>query len=127
MESSKKRAPCPRNRQAANDDDIERLRTLWDEDLSASKIGRRLGVTKNTVMGKAWRLGLPRRKPAETIQQRAEITLPARTECFWPLGEPGDAGFHFCGQPAVACKPYCEPYCRRAYVRLPKSLEHDYL
>lgn len=44
-----------------NDEVIVRLRTLWDEGLSTAEIGRRLGVTKNAVVGKAHRLDLPAR------------------------------------------------------------------
>jgi GcrA cell cycle regulator len=40
---------------------IVRLRALWDEGLSTAEIGRRLGVTKNAVVGKAHRLDLPAR------------------------------------------------------------------
>ena len=44
-----------------NDDTIARLRTLWDEGHSTAEIGRRMGVTKNSVVGKAHRLELPAR------------------------------------------------------------------
>jgi GcrA cell cycle regulator len=40
---------------------IVRLRALWDEGLSTAEIGRRLGVSKNAVVGKAHRLDLPAR------------------------------------------------------------------
>jgi GcrA cell cycle regulator len=40
---------------------ILRLRALWDEGLSTAEIGRRLGVSKNAVVGKAHRLDLPSR------------------------------------------------------------------
>ncbi len=40
---------------------IARLRTLWDEGHSTAEIGRRLGVSKNAVVGKAHRLALPPR------------------------------------------------------------------
>ncbi|MEJ0018080.1 MAG: GcrA family cell cycle regulator [Acetobacteraceae bacterium] len=40
---------------------IVRLRSLWDEGLSTAEIGRRLGVSKNAVVGKAHRLDLPAR------------------------------------------------------------------
>jgi GcrA cell cycle regulator len=40
---------------------IRRLRALWDEGLSTADIGRRLGLTKNAVVGKAHRLDLPAR------------------------------------------------------------------
>ncbi len=43
------------------DEVIIRLRELWDEGHSTAEIGRRLGVTKNAVVGKAHRLDLPAR------------------------------------------------------------------
>lgn len=44
-----------------NDEVISRLRALWDEGHSTAEIGRRLGVTKNAVVGKAHRLDLSAR------------------------------------------------------------------
>ena len=44
-----------------NEDTIARLRLLWDEGHSTAEIGRRMGVTKNSVVGKAHRLELPAR------------------------------------------------------------------
>ena len=44
-----------------NDETIVRLRALWNEGLSTAEIGRRMGVSKNAVVGKAHRLGLPAR------------------------------------------------------------------
>ena len=38
-----------------------RLRNLWHEGLSTAEIGRRLNVSKNSVIGQAHRLDLPRR------------------------------------------------------------------
>ncbi|MBS0560659.1 MAG: GcrA cell cycle regulator [Proteobacteria bacterium] len=40
---------------------IGRLRVLWGEGHSTAEIGRRLGVSKNAVVGKAHRLDLPAR------------------------------------------------------------------
>jgi GcrA cell cycle regulator len=40
---------------------IGRLRVLWSEGHSTAEIGRRLGVSKNAVVGKAHRLDLPAR------------------------------------------------------------------
>jgi GcrA cell cycle regulator len=109
-----------------NDDNTERLRGFWDEGLTASEIGCRLGLTNNAVIGKVWRLALPRRREAQPNSDRPEITFPARDECFWLIGHPHTAGFHFCGQPAVAGKPYCEAHCRRAYVRFTnRPAEHE--
>lgn len=44
-----------------NKEAISRLRTLWTEGHSTAEIGRRLGVSKNAVVGKAHRLDLPAR------------------------------------------------------------------
>jgi GcrA cell cycle regulator len=40
---------------------IERLRALWAEGHSTAEIGRRMGISKNAVVGKAHRLSLPAR------------------------------------------------------------------
>lgn len=40
---------------------VERLRSLWDEGHSTKEIGRRLGITKNSVVGKARRMNFPPR------------------------------------------------------------------
>ena len=42
-----------------SDESILRLRALWDEGHSTAEIGRRLGISKNAVVGKAHRLDLP--------------------------------------------------------------------
>ncbi len=44
-----------------NEDVIGRLRELWTEGHSTAEIGRRLGVSKNAIVGKAHRLDLPAR------------------------------------------------------------------
>ena len=44
-----------------NDDNVSRLRELWDQGLPTSQIGKLLGFTKNAVVGKAHRIGLERR------------------------------------------------------------------
>ncbi|WP_040507307.1 GcrA family cell cycle regulator [Gluconobacter morbifer] len=43
------------------DETIARLRELWSQGLSTAEIGRQLSITKNAVVGKAHRLGLPPR------------------------------------------------------------------
>ncbi|QDH16659.1 GcrA family cell cycle regulator [Swingsia samuiensis] len=43
------------------DEAIARLRDLWSQGLSTAEIGRQLSITKNAVVGKAHRLGLPSR------------------------------------------------------------------
>jgi len=163
------------------DDAIIRLRSLWDEGLSTAEIGRRLNISKNSVVGKAHRLDLParpspirrdpdakmplreaapRRVSGPTLPSLAEapeavaphvvartipparpllkavearpfvagggahqppqaVRLAPRTpSCCWPIGEPGTPSFRFCGDPALANKPYCGPHAEIAYVRV---------
>jgi len=61
-----------------NDATHTRLRELWDEGLSAEKIGRQLGFTKNAVLGKARRLRLTPR--AAVVVRKAEPMDAAKTE-----------------------------------------------
>lgn len=62
---------------------IERLRALWAEGHSTAEIGRRMGISKNAVVGKAHRLNLParpspiRREPVGA-EPRQQIVRPAR-------------------------------------------------
>lgn len=96
------------------------LIALWGEELSTSEIGRRLGITKNAVIGKVHRLGLPQRRPSP--KAKVEMVHVLRLDglragmCSWPIGDPGEEGFHFCGEVAVPGKPYCAAHCRIAYV-----------
>lgn len=52
------------------DERLERLRRLWAEGMSASKIGVQMGISKNSVVGKVHRLKLPSRP--SPIQPRSE-------------------------------------------------------
>jgi GcrA cell cycle regulator len=55
---------------------MEQLRALWAEGHSTAEIGRRMGVTKNAVVGKAHRLNLaPRPSP---IRREAGAALAPR-------------------------------------------------
>ena len=36
--------------------------------------------------------------------------------CRWPIGDPGKPGFHFCGQPKLTGRPYCQTHLDRAFV-----------
>src|SRR3954451_13097830 len=46
-------------------------------------------------------------------QRRTLLELSEQT-CRWPIGDPGDADFFFCGGPAAAGLPYCSHHCRIA-------------
>ena len=35
--------------------------------------------------------------------------------CRWPIGDPSENEFHFCGRKPKAGSPYCEAHARKAY------------
>ena len=105
--------------------EMAEIARLWETGLSATKIGKEIGRTKNAVVGKAHRMGLARRaspikkkkpKPAEVA-----TTIPARRprhvrtiqppwspaagtlnngKCQWIDGEP-IRNAEMCGKPTV--------------------------
>jgi GcrA cell cycle regulator len=99
---------------------IQQLSALWKQGLSTAEIGRRLGVTKNAVVGKAHRLLLDPRPSPLKRPPAPRITAATGPACSWPEGHPGDKGFRFCDAPPVPGKPYCAEHARMAYIR-PKS------
>lgn len=104
---------------------IAALIALWNEEITTSEIGRRLGITKNAVIGKVHRLGLPKRRPTpgEEPEPQDVVRLDSLRAgmCSWPIGNPGETGFHFCGEVAVGGKPYCGRHCAMAYVTINKE------
>ena len=44
-----------------DDNNVSKLKELWDQGLPTAQIGKLLGFTKNAVVGKAHRIGLERR------------------------------------------------------------------
>ncbi len=118
---------------------IAELKRLWTAGHTTSHIGKALGVSKNAVIGKAHRLKLPSRlspirrssghrkpkpalfsKRAPKIQRqpafKATRSRNGAPECFWPIGDPRDADFQFCGEETVPGRPYCPEHYARAYV-----------
>lgn len=47
--------------------------------------------------------------------QRRQLLELGRGQCRWPVGDPRDAGFFFCGGDAEDGKPYCAHHARRAH------------
>ncbi|MDX2156477.1 MAG: GcrA family cell cycle regulator [Hyphomicrobiaceae bacterium] len=37
-------------------------------------------------------------------------------ECRWPLGDPRQSGFHFCGAQQVLGRPYCVEHWQMSFV-----------
>jgi len=151
----------PRSRFQWSVEREEYLERLWGDGYSGAEIAERLcGATRNAVIGKVRRLGLPGRKarmrsprrkkkhcslpaPARRLRWRkapsrnpvAGLTKAERLAllsqaptplligvltlrdgmCRWPVGEPKQPGFGFCGHSQVPGMSYCGHHARVAY------------
>ena len=56
----------------------------------------------------------PAPAPAQPVAQ-AKAPQAGGRACSWPVGDPKQPGFHFCGQEALAGRPYCAAHCAMAY------------
>lgn len=144
---------------------VEGLRQMWLEGLTANEIAKKLGVSKNSIVGKVHRLCLKARPspikkkedeaaPAEEIaaeapvietpeeilpeeeKPAAEVKAPKKVHkgghhvklmeldshtCRWPLGDPRDEDFCFCGKKVRMGQTYCEEHANMAYVKATKK------
>ena len=119
-----------------NDTKLKELEDLWKQGHPISKIGEMLGVSRNSVAGKAHRMGLPKRtSPISSVKKEnssveinnetSNINLPlkiklrsvqwSRTKCCWPEGDPKQNDFKFCGQDIFPGRPYCDKHSLLAY------------
>lgn len=125
------------------DEALTKARALWDAGYSASEIGRAIGTSKNSVIGKAHRLGWPSRpspireptgrKPhvrrivdTPTLPQLRTVACamtaprfdpeitPARS-CQWIEGAPS-RGASFCGSPVQHGSSYCAEHHARCWI-----------
>lgn len=127
------------------DDRITLLKRLWGEGKTAAEIAKALGgVTRNAVIGKAHRLKLSNRvspiqqnnkksipvvakvqpqpierkiqkAPVQDNRKRVPLTELKANECRWPLGDPRDQNFGFCGCSQIPGLPYCAEHAKIAY------------
>lgn len=49
------------------------------------------------------------------VAERKTIQTLVECSCRWPIGDPQQADFHFCGKNKVPGLPYCEFHARRAF------------
>ena len=130
------------NNSVWDEKNLERLKKLWDEGLPITKIGLELGVSRNSIAGKAHRLGLPKRnspisksgeprknKSITNFETSKELPLKillrevewSRNRCCWPIGDPKLPGFSFCGTSIMPGRPYCEEHSNLAYTTTRES------
>ena len=119
---------------------LNKLEALWKKGLPISEIGKELGVSRNSIAGKVNRLGLEKRRSPigsgggqgkaaggrpQAIQDMDPSELPLKmalrtidwshSKCSWPIGDPKENEFSFCGKEVVQGKPYCNDHCFEAY------------
>ena len=115
---------------------LKELEDLWKKGHPISKIGDLLGVSRNSVAGKAHRMGLPKRtSPISSARKKnlsggkdnhiTDKTIPlkiklrkvqwSRTKCCWPEGDPKQAEFKFCGKDIFPGRPYCDKHSLLAF------------
>ena len=107
------------------DERVDVLKQLWDEGKTASQIASVLGITRNAVIGKAHRIGVSRR-PSPIKRRKPGVTILELTDrmCKWPIGDPRDNDFRFCGKQSANGLPYCQDHCLQAYQQ-PSSRRRD--
>lgn len=141
---------------------IEKLRQMWEQGKTSNEIAKKLGVTKNSIVGKVHRLCLKARpSPIKNKDEKAEVvaeTLELSVEneedlsvseetagldtakeqkekkskkpahclklveldshtCRWPIGDPRDDDFCFCGRKVRVGQTYCDEHSMIAYVK----------
>ncbi len=114
---------------------LKKLQDLWKQGLPISKIGEMLGVSRNSIAGKAHRMGLPKRnspissdakssfqkRKDEVVDENIPLKIKLRSvqwsriKCCWPEGDPKQKNFKFCGKDIYPGRPYCDKHSLLAY------------
>jgi GcrA cell cycle regulator len=141
---------------AWSEEEKAKLRQLWDEELSTYKIAALMpGRSRNAVIGKANRLGLPKRQggtpgPRAPKKQYRYSTLERRYvprkvvegpelesqpcgilelgdfRCKFPSGDPREAGFIYCGGwKRGNWLPYCDYHMQIAHKKAGEPEEEE--
>ena len=55
--------------------------------------------------------------PTSRASAPRAATQTGSKSCSWPVGDPKQPGFHFCGDAAEIGRPYCTHHCAIAYHR----------
>jgi GcrA cell cycle regulator len=92
VRSHRARPEAPMSNAGWSEDRVTTLSKLWLDGLSASQIARQLGgVTRNAVIGKVHRLGLPDRSTAQSRKAAPSSRLPRPPLHARPVRRTGQA------------------------------------
>jgi hypothetical protein len=53
---------------------------------------------------------------SKKVKKMKTVSNLETDDCRWPIGDPRDADFHFCGARQVSGRPYCETHWRMSFV-----------
>lgn len=76
-----------------------------------------------TFVGPPTKSGANMDVPARKRPKRKSITTVDLTidTCRWPLGNPVDADFHYCGELPLIGRPYCDTHDAQSYQAVRKK------
>lgn len=141
-------------RQMWTDEEIERAKALWSDKRTLTQIAMTLRKTRNSVAGLLTRHGMmgsrttgqrqpasgsPRRRSStRTILRKTDepqafilatglhvtVTDLEADMCRWPIGDPRDSDFHFCGHPSASGRSYCEHHLSRSVEKPREDSSH---
>jgi GcrA cell cycle regulator len=52
---------------------------------------------------------------AKTQVKQKTLANLEQNDCRWPIGDPKDPAFHFCGAQKLAGRPYCQAHWQMAF------------
>lgn len=124
-------------------DEVDEMVRLWELGYTAGRIAKKMatGRTRSAIQGKLHRLGIkradnpiskkitiPKPKPKKVKPKPILAGEPVRIHgepiklldlkegmCKWPIGDPQERDFHFCGRPTSAIGVYCPGHKAVAY------------
>lgn len=105
---------------AKNSASIERAKKR--KELAAAK--RAKSPLAALFRGEAFPLPASNEELVIPVHERKQLVDLEANDCRWPIGDPMEDGFHFCGRGKVQGLAYCEHHCRKAYVAPPVRTGH---
>ena len=89
-----------------------RKKTIHSHQLSSTTLYRETSAQASSIVS-------PKR---ETIKRREKLNFKKSIvgtgsfkSCQWPIGDPLEEGFHYCGGQNIPTKPYCIEHYKKAY------------
>ena len=103
---------------------IKRNEDVKDVKAAAAKVGKAEKTLKSgkaekgDSADKAGEVGSAAKKSGSKVDAGKGVTLVDLNmhTCRWPIGDPKDPDFHFCGKEVELGKPYCEEHLAQAFV-----------